>query len=54
LNYPTYDKEIFALVEVVKKWNNYLMEKETIIHVDFSIRKVKHEVHSILAFNHNQ
>jgi hypothetical protein len=23
LNYPTYDKELYALVQSVKKWNNY-------------------------------
>ena len=33
-NYPTYDKELFALVQSVKKWKNYLMGKETIIHID--------------------
>jgi hypothetical protein len=31
LNYPTYDKEIYALVQDVKKWKHYLMGKETII-----------------------
>ena len=34
LNYPTYDKEMYALVQVVKKWKYYLMGKETIIHID--------------------
>jgi hypothetical protein len=34
LNYPTYDKEIYALVQVVKKWKKYLMGKGTIIHID--------------------
>jgi hypothetical protein len=32
LNYCTYEKELFALIQVVKKWKNYLMEKETILH----------------------
>jgi hypothetical protein len=31
LNYPTYDKEIYTLVQVVNKWKHYLMGKETII-----------------------
>jgi hypothetical protein len=31
VNYPTYDKELYALVKSVKKWKNYLMGKETII-----------------------
>ena len=30
--YPTYDKELYALVQSVKKWKHYLMGKETIIH----------------------
>ena len=32
--YPTYDKELYALVQSVKKWKHYLMGKETIIHTD--------------------
>jgi hypothetical protein len=32
LNYPTYDKELCALLQDVKKWKNYLMGKDTIIH----------------------
>jgi hypothetical protein len=39
INYPTYDKELYdkelyALVQSVKKWKHYLMGKETIIHID--------------------
>ena len=34
INYPTYDKELFAFVESVKKWKHYLMGKETVIHTD--------------------
>lgn len=33
-NYPTYDKELYALVESVKKWKYYLIGKETVIHTD--------------------
>jgi hypothetical protein len=32
--YPTYDKELYALVQSVKKWKHYLIGKETIIHTD--------------------
>jgi hypothetical protein len=32
LKYPTYDNELYALVQVVKKWKHCLMGKETIIH----------------------
>lgn len=34
MNYLTYDKELFALFESVKKWKHYLMGKETVIHTD--------------------
>lgn len=34
LNYPTYDKEMYALVQAIKKWKYYLMGKEIIIHTD--------------------
>ena len=33
-NYPTYDKEIYALVQSVKQWKHYLMGKYTIIHTN--------------------
>jgi hypothetical protein len=33
VNYPTYDKELYALVQSVKKWKHYLLGKETIIHI---------------------
>lgn len=32
LNYPTYDKELYAQVHVVKKWKHYLMVKR-VIHI---------------------
>jgi hypothetical protein len=32
VNYPTYDKELYALVQSVKKWKHYLLGKETITH----------------------
>jgi hypothetical protein len=31
LNYPTCDKELYALVQHVKNWKHNLMGKETII-----------------------
>jgi hypothetical protein len=34
VNYPTYYKELYALVQNVKKWKHYLLGKETIIHAD--------------------
>jgi hypothetical protein len=32
VNYPTYDKELCALVQRVNKWKHYLLGKEEIIH----------------------
>jgi hypothetical protein len=34
MNYPTYDKELYAYAEAVKKWKCWLHCKETIIHTD--------------------
>jgi hypothetical protein len=34
INYPTYDEELYAFVQSVKKWKHYLLGKETIIHTD--------------------
>jgi hypothetical protein len=34
LKYPTYDKELYALVQDVKNWKHCLMGKDTIIQTD--------------------
>jgi hypothetical protein len=34
VNYPTYNKELYALVQSMKKWKHYLLGKETIIHIN--------------------
>jgi len=34
LNYHMYDKELYALVQAIKKWKHYLIGNETIIHTD--------------------
>jgi hypothetical protein len=34
LNYPTYDKEIYILVQFVKKWKHYLTGNKTFIHAN--------------------
>eukprot|EP00253_Pinus_taeda_P034057 PITA_34057 len=34
IKYPTYDKELYAMVQVVKKWKHYLMGKDIVIHID--------------------
>ena len=33
-DYPTYEKDFYALVQSFKKWKHYLMGKEMIIHID--------------------
>ncbi|XP_071933105.1 uncharacterized protein [Coffea arabica] len=34
LNYPTYDKELHAVVRALEVWQHYLMPKEFVIHTD--------------------
>jgi hypothetical protein len=34
VNYPTYDKVLYLLVQSVRKWEHYLLGKGTIIHTD--------------------
>ena len=34
LNYPTYDKEHYALVRALETWQHYLWYKEFVIHSD--------------------
>jgi hypothetical protein len=40
LNFLTYDKELYSLVQYLKNLKHYLMGKETIIHIDH--HSVKH------------
>ena len=34
LNYPTYDKELYAFIRAVETWQNYLWPREFVIHSD--------------------
>lgn len=34
LNYPTYNKEKYALIRVLETWQHYLWPKEFVIHTD--------------------
>jgi hypothetical protein len=34
LNYPTYDKELYALVRTLETWQHYMWPKEFVIHSD--------------------
>jgi hypothetical protein len=40
LNYPTYDKELYALVRTLETWQHYLWPKEFVIHSDH--KSLKH------------
>jgi hypothetical protein len=35
LNYSTYDKELFALVQTLETWQRYLWPKEFVIHSNY-------------------
>ena len=39
MNYPIYDKELYALVHVLETWQHYLWPKEFIIHSDHEALK---------------
>ena len=39
MNYPIYDKELYALVRVLEVWQHYLWPKEFIIHSDHEALK---------------
>lgn len=34
VNYSTYDKEFYSLVQALKQWRHYILGKETILHTD--------------------
>ncbi|XP_035546395.1 uncharacterized protein LOC109000434 [Juglans regia] len=40
LNYPTYDKEMYALVRALENWQHYLWPTEFVIHTD--LESLKH------------
>ena len=39
LNYPIYDKELYALVQVLHEWEYYLRPHEFVIHTDHEMLK---------------
>jgi len=51
LNYPTYDKKLYALVRPLQTWEYYLVLKEFVIHSDHESLKylVPHEKRSLKA-----
>jgi hypothetical protein len=32
--YPTYEKEMYSIVQACRQWKHYILGKETIIHTD--------------------
>ena len=34
INYNTYDKEFYSLVQALKQWRHYILGKETVLHTD--------------------
>jgi hypothetical protein len=32
--YPTYDKEMYSIIQACHQWKHYILGKETIIHTD--------------------
>ena len=39
LNYPTYEKELYALVQTFQAWEHYLVSKEFVVHSDHELLK---------------
>ena len=52
LNYPTYDKELYALVQSVKRWKHCLMGKETAIHIDHQPLQYLHSQRKLQQSRH--
>jgi len=32
--YPTYDKEMYSIMQAYRQWKHYILGKETVIHID--------------------
>jgi len=47
LNYPTYDKEMYALVRALQTWEHYLVSKEFVIHSDHESLKYLKSQHKL-------
>ena len=47
LKYPTYDKELYALVRALETWQHYLWPKEFVIHTDHESLKLLKGQHKL-------
>ncbi|XP_024010389.1 uncharacterized protein LOC112085411 [Eutrema salsugineum] len=52
LNYPTYDKELYALVRALQTWQHYLWPKEFAIHTDHKYVLLNSLETKLLGFEH--
>jgi hypothetical protein len=51
LNYPTYDKELYAVERALETWQHYLWPREFVIHTDH--QSLKHlKVQGKLSWRH--
>ena len=41
-NYPTYDKEMYSIVQAYRQWRHYILGNETIIHTDHKLLQFMH------------
>lgn len=41
LNYPTYDKQMYALIRAFETWQHYLWPKEFMIHTNSILEEFK-------------
>jgi hypothetical protein len=37
MNYSTYDQEFYALIQIIKYWHHYLLDKEVVMHMDIHL-----------------
>jgi hypothetical protein len=51
--YPTYDKEMYSIVQACHQWKHYILGKETIIHIDHKPLQFK-QTHGKLQNHHHQ
>ncbi|RVX01200.1 Retrovirus-related Pol polyprotein from transposon 297 [Vitis vinifera] len=52
LNYPTYAKELYALVRALETWQHYLWTKEFVIHTDHeSLKHLKGQVNEMTSLD---
>ncbi|XP_071918888.1 uncharacterized protein [Coffea arabica] len=47
LNYSTYDKELYALIQALQVWQHYLRPKEFVIHTDHEFLKYLKAQHNL-------